>query len=70
MYKGIGYGKAFVLKEDSQLKDFPEGWVLVAPHSDPKYVLIMNKASAILTDLGSPTSHMGCVAKSTKFQLY
>lgn len=24
-YKGIGYGKAFVLKEDSQLKDFPEG---------------------------------------------
>lgn len=65
-YKGIGYGKAFVLKEDSQLKDFPEGWVLVAPHSDPKYVLIMNKASAILTDLGSPTSHMGCVAKEYK----
>lgn len=62
-YKGIAYGKAFVLKDDSQLKDFPDGWILVAPHSDPRYVLIMNKASAIITDVGSPTSHMSCVAK-------
>lgn len=65
-HKGIGYGKAFILKDDSQLKDFPEGWVLVAPYSDPRYVLIMNKASAIITDVGSPTSHMGCLAKEFK----
>lgn len=62
-YKGIAYGKAFVLKDDSQLKDFPNGWILVAPHSNPRYVLIMNKAAAIVTDVGSPTSHMSCVAK-------
>ncbi len=65
-YKGIGFGKAFILKDDSQLKDFPKGWILVAPHSDLKYVLVMDKASAIITDSGSITSYMACLAKKYK----
>jgi len=61
--KGIGYGKAFVLKSEEELKDFPEGHVLVAKHTNPKYVLVMNKASAIITDVGSPTGHMASLSR-------
>ncbi len=61
--KGVGYGKAFILKSDEELKDFPEGYVLVARHTNPKYVVIMNKASAIVTDVGSPTGHMASLSR-------
>lgn len=61
--KGVGYGKAFVLKSDEELNDFPEGHVLVAKHTNPKYVVIMNKASAIVTDVGSPTGHMASLSR-------
>jgi len=61
--KGIGYGKAFVLKSEEELNDFPEGHILVAKHTNPKYVLVMNKASAIITDVGSPTGHMASLSR-------
>lgn len=61
--KGIGYGKAFILKEEEDLKDFPEGAVLIAKHTNPKYVTVMNKASAIITDVGSATGHMASLSR-------
>lgn len=61
--KGVGYGKAFVLKSEEDLQNFPEGAVLVAKHTNPKYVVIMNKASAIVTDIGSPTGHMASLSR-------
>lgn len=61
--KGVGYGKAFVLKSDHELQNFPEGAVLVAKHTNPRYVLIMNKASAIVTDVGSTTGHMASLSR-------
>ena len=33
--KGVGFGKAFILKDDADLTDFPEGAVLVARHTSP-----------------------------------
>lgn len=61
--KGIGYGKAFVLKSEEELQNFPEGAILVAKHTNPRYVMIMNKASAIVTDVGSPTGHMASLSR-------
>uniref|UniRef100_A0A7V5XFL9 Phosphoenolpyruvate synthase n=1 Tax=Thermodesulfobacterium geofontis TaxID=1295609 RepID=A0A7V5XFL9_9BACT len=61
--KGVGYGKAFVLQSDEDLDNFPEGHVLVAKHTNPKYVVVMNKASAIITDVGSPTGHMASLSR-------
>jgi pyruvate,water dikinase len=61
--KGVGYGKAFILTDDEKLKDFPEGAVLVAKHTNPKYVTVMNKTSAIITDVGSVTGHMGSLSR-------
>jgi len=61
--KGVGFGKAFVLKEDEDLAQFPEGGVLIAKHTSPKFVTIMNKASAIITDVGSATGHMASLSR-------
>lgn len=61
--KGIGCGKAFVLKEHEDLEHFPEGAVLVARHTSPKFVTVMNKAAAIITDVGSATGHMASLSR-------
>jgi pyruvate, water dikinase len=61
--KGIGSGRAFILKAEENLKDFPEGAVLVARQTSPKFVIVMNKASAIVTDVGSATGHMASLSR-------
>ncbi|MBI4679958.1 MAG: hypothetical protein HY753_01780 [Nitrospirae bacterium] len=61
--RGIGFGKAFVLKDEEKLKDFPEGAVLIAKHTSPKFVTVMNKASAIITDVGGVTGHMASLTR-------
>jgi pyruvate,water dikinase len=61
--KGVGHGKAFVLKKGADLKDFPEGAVLVARHTSPQFVTVMGKASAIITDIGGVTGHMASIAR-------
>src|SRR4030043_855793 len=49
--KGIGFGKAFIVGTEDDLKYFPQGAVLVAKHTSTKYVTVMNKASAIISDV-------------------
>lgn len=61
--KGIGYGKVHMVKTDEDLKDFPEKGILVAKHTSPKYVMVMNKASAIVTDFGGASGHMASLAR-------
>ncbi len=65
--KGIGFGKAHLVRTDEDLKDFPEGAVLVARHTAPKFVTVMNRASAIITDVGATTGHMASLAR--EFQI-
>jgi pyruvate,water dikinase len=60
---GVGFGPVFQVRAEEDLARFPEGAVLVARHSSPKYVLIMKKASAIVTDSGSVTGHMASLAR-------
>lgn len=61
--KGVGFGKAFILQDDEDLNNFPEGAVLIAKHTSPKFVTVMNKASAIITDIGSATGHMASLSR-------
>lgn len=61
--RGVGFGKAFILRHDDELDKFPEGHVLIAKHTNPKYVVVMKKATAIVTDVGSPTGHMASIAR-------
>lgn len=60
---GVGFGPAFLIRNEDDLNNFPEGAVLVAKHSSPKFVIVMKKASAIVTDAGSITGHMASLAR-------
>ena len=61
--KGIASGKAFLVKNEEDLNDFPAGAVLVARHTSTKFVTVMDKASAIITDVGSATGHMASLSR-------
>ena len=62
-FPGVGAGLAYHVTTDEDLLNFPEGGVLVAKHSSPKFVLVMAKAQAIVTDSGSVAGHMAAVAR-------
>jgi len=60
---GVGYGSAYPVRSEKELKDFPEGGILVAAQSSPLYVTVMKKASAIIVESGSITGHMTSLAR-------
>jgi pyruvate,water dikinase len=62
-FPGVGCGPAFHVRSDEDLFSFPEGAVLVAQHSSPKFVLVMPKAQAIVTDSGSISGHMASLCR-------
>jgi pyruvate,water dikinase len=63
---GVGSGVAHIVRSVDDLMTFPEGGVLVAATSSPQYVIVMQKAQAILTDSGSITGHMASLARDFK----
>lgn len=60
---GIGYGMAFHIESEDDLNKFPQDGVLITAHSSPQYVIVMEKAAAIVTNYGSITGHMASVAR-------
>lgn len=60
---GIGAGPAYQVHTDDDLAAFPEGAVLIAKHSSPKFVVVMQKAQAIIADSGSVTGHMASLSR-------
>lgn len=63
---GIGSGPAFHVRSEEDLHRIPRGTVLVAHHSSPKFVIVMDRINAIVTDAGSITGHMASVAREFK----
>ncbi len=60
---GIAAGPVFLFRNLEDLDNFPEGAVLVAHRDSSHFVRIMPRAAAILTDIGSPTSHMSTLCR-------
>jgi len=63
---GVGAGPAVHLDADDDVEAFPAGGVLVARRSSPKFVRLMTKARAIVTDAGSTTGHMASLARELR----
>lgn len=61
--RGIGCGRVHLVKNDSDLADFPDGGVLVSRTTSTKFVTVMERASAIITDVGGATGHMSSLAR-------
>ena len=59
----IGAGKVQKLESPAEIDRFEEGSVLVTGMTDPDWVPIMKKASAIVTDHGGRTSHAAIVSR-------
>jgi pyruvate,water dikinase len=60
---GIAVGKAKVLLDLKDAKNFQQGEILVTKMTDPDWVPIMKMASAIVTDEGGRTSHAAIVSR-------
>jgi pyruvate,water dikinase len=61
--KGIGTGNAYLVNKEEDLNNFPDRAVLIARHISPKFVKILNKTAAIVTDVGSATGYMASIAR-------
>lgn len=60
---GIAMGKARVLLDIKDAKEFKKGEILVTRMTDPDWVPVMKVASAIITDEGGITSHAAIVSR-------
>ena len=59
----IGQGKARIIADPRHMERFHEGEVLVTDKTDPDWVPIMKKATAIVTNRGGRTSHAAIVSR-------
>ncbi len=60
---GTASGPAFVIKSEETLHRIPEGAIVVAKQTSPRYVPVMGRIQAIVTDVGTVTGHMASVAR-------
>jgi pyruvate,water dikinase len=61
--QGIGAGPVHLIGSDADLEDFPDGGVLVARRDSSHFVRVMPRAAAIITEIGSPVSHMATLSR-------
>ncbi|MBN1608367.1 MAG: hypothetical protein JW940_17180 [Polyangiaceae bacterium] len=61
--RGVASGKVYVAGADTDLDAVPPGAILVARRASPRFVRVMPRVSAILTDIGAPTGHMAALAR-------
>lgn len=64
--QGIGAGPVRIINHPDELADFPEGAVLVSRRDSSRFVEVMAKASAIVTEVGTPVSHMATICREFK----
>ena len=60
---GIATGKVFMVLVDEDLDRFPNGAILVAKETSPRFAKIARKASGIITDVGTSTGHMATISR-------
>src|SRR3989338_6505158 len=60
---GEAEGEVCLIKDASDGAKFKEGNILVTKITDPTMVMIMNRASAIVCDIGGITSHPSIISR-------
>jgi pyruvate,water dikinase len=60
--RGVGAGTVYIVNSEADLADFPEGGVLVVKHALPEFSVGLQKASAVVADIGTALGHLAKVA--------
>jgi pyruvate,water dikinase len=60
---GVGTGRVVKIFSTSDLKHIPKGSVLVAPTTSPMFAQVIDRLSAVVTDVGSVAGHFASVAR-------
>ena len=60
---GAAAGPVYILKRDTDIPDIPKGAVVLSKTDSASLVRAMHRVSAIITDTGSPTSHMAALCR-------
>lgn len=60
---GLAGGRVVKVNEDTPAETFPVGAVAVSHYATPRLAEIVRRAAAIITDIGSPTSHLATIAR-------
>jgi pyruvate,water dikinase len=55
---GVGAGPVYLVKNNLDLLQFPEGAVLVTAFPHPSWATLLNRAAAVVTDRGGITGHL------------
>jgi pyruvate,water dikinase len=61
--KGYAKGVVKIVNDLPDLKKFERGDILIAPYTNPNMVPAMEKAAAIVTNIGGMTSHAAIVSR-------
>jgi pyruvate,water dikinase len=61
--RGVSAGQVFIVRNDQDLDSVPRGAILVARHDSSSFVRVMTEVSAIITEIGTPTSHMAALCR-------
>jgi len=64
---GMAAGPTCICRDLQELTRFPEGGVLISRHASPKLSRVMPGCAAIITEIGSPYSHMAIIARNLIF---
>jgi pyruvate,water dikinase len=60
---GVAAGPVYLVKNNQDLLQFPEGSVLVTAFPHPSWATLLNRAAAVVTDRGGITGHLANVAR-------
>ncbi|MFC1531760.1 PEP/pyruvate-binding domain-containing protein [Thermodesulfobacteriota bacterium] len=60
--RGTGAGPVYIIKSEEDLANFPKGGVLVVRRARPEFAVVLQRASAVVSDIGSVLGHLAKVA--------
>lgn len=60
---GMACGPVVHVSEDTPADTFPVGAIAVSHYASPRLAGVVEKAAAIITDIGSPTGHLATIAR-------